>query len=436
MRCIAVLAVLIGVEVVGGIPTESDLSNPASTVSPTTTTQEYLPNNTTTSTTSSLSATSTPLFLPVTASPPDPLGISQVSGFYGPGAWAAWFLTVVASWIRIFRRSKEKVDINTTLFLLGTNWAAVDIFRGIHALRSLQPDQPDYQTSFTKGMGNYGAAFGVVFWGTFHSFLQISFTGIAFSGMKNRSRRLWILLVGLVVPLIALTATLFGPALWGLGAPNLLPALYWKGMTDRTHNILVILAAGTAIILVIPFFFFIYMADESQFPARFRRIINAIKIRHANWRAARFIFAFYAWGSVISWLVSLVMCIVTINDTWLWGMAPFCLLLSPLTLITSTFMWVLYIPGSAVVYIFKGYLHIGSNVSESCFFMPCSPQSITDEDQMYALLAGLFSFFGFEVLPSVSKELRKRWKDKRLFVQDLEGRMREFEMRRRTAAAP
>ncbi|KAF2490013.1 hypothetical protein BU16DRAFT_531375 [Lophium mytilinum] len=30
--------------------------------------------------------------LPIHPTPPDPLGIAQVSGFYGPGAWAAFIL--------------------------------------------------------------------------------------------------------------------------------------------------------------------------------------------------------------------------------------------------------------------------------------------------------------------------------------------------------
>jgi hypothetical protein len=97
-------------------------------------------------------------------------------------------------------------------------------------------------------------------------------------------------------------------------------------------------------------------------------------------------------------------------------------------------MWIMFFPGSAVVYDFKEYLHLGSNVSESCFFMPCAPQSISDEDQMYALLAGLFCLFGFEVLPPLFKEMRKRYKDRRSFVREVEARMRELEMRRRTAA--
>jgi hypothetical protein len=68
---------------------------------------------TSTSISTSTSYTPTPLYLHVTPSPPDILGISNISGVYGPGAWAAWFLTGVAAWYRIFTRSEEKIDVNT-----------------------------------------------------------------------------------------------------------------------------------------------------------------------------------------------------------------------------------------------------------------------------------------------------------------------------------
>jgi len=41
--------------------------------------------------------TSIPLILPVTADSPDVLGISLISGIYGPGTWTAWFLNIFAS---------------------------------------------------------------------------------------------------------------------------------------------------------------------------------------------------------------------------------------------------------------------------------------------------------------------------------------------------
>lgn len=38
-----------------------------------------------------------PLHLSTTSTLPDSLGIAKVNGFYGPGAWSGWFLTIVSS---------------------------------------------------------------------------------------------------------------------------------------------------------------------------------------------------------------------------------------------------------------------------------------------------------------------------------------------------
>jgi hypothetical protein len=67
--------------------------------------------------------------LPTTGAAPDILGISLVSGFYGPGSWTGWYLTLLASYVRLFTSDPDSVDPNTVLFMLGTNWAAVDFFR-------------------------------------------------------------------------------------------------------------------------------------------------------------------------------------------------------------------------------------------------------------------------------------------------------------------
>jgi hypothetical protein len=170
------------------------------------------------------------------------------------------------------------VDPNTALFLLGANWAAVDIFRSIHALLRLQSNQPEYELSFTKCMGNYGAAFTVVICGTLHALLQIPFTIDLFVGMKCMSRRLRILVVGLVLPLIALTATAFGPVLTGLGgtAIDFFPALYWKGTDNVLHAMLIVYSAGTSILLVAPSFWLVYALQQAVLPAGLVTMIKKV----------------------------------------------------------------------------------------------------------------------------------------------------------------
>jgi hypothetical protein len=54
--------------------------------------------------------------------------VNGVSGFYGPGAWSAWFLILVTSWVATIRGDYSH-NIHHIGYLLYTNWAAVDLIR-------------------------------------------------------------------------------------------------------------------------------------------------------------------------------------------------------------------------------------------------------------------------------------------------------------------
>ena len=53
---------------------------------------------------------------------------AQVSGFYGPGTWAAWVITLVSSWILIFLGDYTH-NLHFMSYALYTNWAAIDLLR-------------------------------------------------------------------------------------------------------------------------------------------------------------------------------------------------------------------------------------------------------------------------------------------------------------------
>lgn len=145
------------------------------------------------------------------------------------------------------------------------------------------------------------------------------------------------------------------------------------------------------------------------------------------------VFGFYVIASIVTLVVSVRLCIDKDDIIYLWGMAPFFPLFLPLVLFLPV-VWMYYIPGSIIAYIFKGYFLLGSSVSESCFFMPCAPQNMKDDDQLYALLAG-FVALGIEIAPPMIKRLRKEFRERRTFVQAVEGRLRQFEMRK-TGSTP
>ena len=103
----------------------------------------------------------TPLNLLITLAPPDRLGMSRVSGFHRPDAWAAWFLTLAASCLGLSSHPRARFDLNTWIYLLGMDWAAVDL---IHISRSLQTLKRSNASSeaFDVEMGSTGAAFSIV----------------------------------------------------------------------------------------------------------------------------------------------------------------------------------------------------------------------------------------------------------------------------------
>jgi hypothetical protein len=91
-------------------------------------------------TTTTATSSENRLYIAVTTAAPDLIGISKVNGWYGPGAWAAWFLTIVGSWCGLLRGSNAKIDLNTGAFLAGMNWAAVDLLRYIVQIKHAPTD--------------------------------------------------------------------------------------------------------------------------------------------------------------------------------------------------------------------------------------------------------------------------------------------------------
>lgn len=113
--------------------------------------------------------TPTPLSLPITSAPPDPRGIPRVSGFYGPGAWAAWSLTLAASWFRLpSHHPQARFDLSTWIYLLGTDWAAFDLIYISCSLQTLKRSNASSEV-FDAEIGSIGAAFSIAFWGTAHA---------------------------------------------------------------------------------------------------------------------------------------------------------------------------------------------------------------------------------------------------------------------------
>ncbi|KAF2030386.1 hypothetical protein EK21DRAFT_111908 [Setomelanomma holmii] len=140
-----------------------------------------------------------------TAPTDDAFGINNVSGYYGPGAWAAWYLTLLTSWVALVVNSRSH-NWYFVAYLLYINCAAVDLW--------CQTEEASETNTQLYHSGPIAAALTVVSWGTLHAMSQIVYTTSRCEGlMKDRSRgheqfrhlrgRRIVLSIGTILPLCA-----------------------------------------------------------------------------------------------------------------------------------------------------------------------------------------------------------------------------------------
>jgi hypothetical protein len=276
----------------------------------------------------------------------DPLGIAGVTSFYGPGTWGAWVLTVVASWIHM-RKHEDAYLLHPIGHMLYTNWAAIDIIRQLASQKN-------------KNTGSVGAAFLVTYWGLCQTSLQLLYcmTKDRGSSRPGTQRRYFALVLGLVLPSITglyfllrvfLASDVAKPYDEGSA---LVPALYHDGIKQSFHQWNMVIAAyfmvNTAILLCLA------LGDSLR-----TRVLKGVWKVDENW-------AFYP------------------------------ALMGPLSMICLSL--------STCSYIFKVISSGGGIMRKSCYFMPCSPQKISESDQSFALFVALalFSYeFGFMIMMSL-----------------------------------
>lgn len=371
------------------------------------------------------------VYLEVIPKPPDVLGIGNVSGFYGPGSWAGWFLSIVASWWRLIRVSEERFDPNTWLFLLGTNWAAVGLFRGVRIAQSIPSDSLTYAADLDSLKGSIGAAFNVTFWGTFHGSVQYFLTMMLFDNPKTHRHRLWTLLLGMLLPSLALMHSV------ALIRTMNVPALYWYGMHSGAYDLNLAVATGTPY-YIMPFSVWLlsYM-DIPLLPSvvtgllrrAWNRLLRPVFSKVIASRMVVKVARLLACVSLFMVSISIIMIDVTEDSRWCIGLLPLAPFLLVLLLLAAPLFWFITVGCASGWYAFVAYVTRSVKASHSCFFMPCAPQSINEEDQLFALFASLLLFVGWEVIPIVVKEFRKRYRDRQEFVRDMEERMRDLEIR-------
>ena len=357
------------------------------------------------------------LYIPVSTAAPDPIGIAKVSGWYGPGTWAAWFLTIMGAWLGIFRASEAKVDGNTWSYLIGTNWAAADLLRYVRLV-----SHGSTRSEQMLLLGSYAAAFNITFWGLFHAVWQLFWTCILFRKHKRAKQRGRTLLAGLVLPSIALLASGVQTTTHASMLDDL-PALYCHAMDNFWHSYAITISAFSFVLLAPTGCFFGVLYGDDFFPVApvrdlFEKIYDTFIFRSIM---ILYAFAFLLLSSV--WIVVFLTLIT--SQPFYYEIIPFAPLAFFIWTIPLPLLWLtIYI--IIVAYPVRGYPRGSVSITKSCFFMPCAPQSITDEDQLYPLLVGLLFLIGFDVGPVLYlwyKAWREARKERRAWRENLKRRI-------------
>lgn len=357
----------------------------------------------------------------------DPYGIAQVSGFYGPGQWSGWFLAVISSAIRIYTNPYARFDPNTWLFVVGTNWAAVDVFRTLPMI--LRADDAS-----VKVTGTFSAALMFTFWGNIFAAMQLLILFIPSESERVPTQRIITHLIGLALPSFAQTAVFLSTStktFWLtdtfiLGRVDLLtiPFLYmgisidinWRSNTlwgfFCTTLVFSIIIGVTLPALLIVWLYRTYNCVRCIGERLFA------SLKSLKRRSAILVCLFYLCVGVTYLVFSGMVYQKPAGSSFpILFLSLFPIMFPAAVCATATFIvhFVFIICGYLMALIVTGF----QSWSAACFFMPCAPQSIFEWDQAYSLVVGIILLFGVEILPAVMKHR----KDRRDFVEDLESRM-------------
>ena len=381
--------------------------------------------------------------------PGDPLGLSTVSGIYGPGNWGGWFITVCGSWIRVFSgESPAYVDMNLWAYLLYVNWAAIDLLRHSKKLGALRK-VADPPSSCTGEEGAVGAAYTILYWGITTAIFQIAvlYVMLVVRSQKSKTihfqnKQIWDRYIGLLVPVASVIASGLVSESYNRSAYPVggiferesrcgIPGIYWKGISYFWNplttyavdapGILFYLLACSAFHPLLQH----YVRTAFQFVSRLIPLLAQFIQSLMESKGAR------AFCTAVLWIVYYLFMLQCVTLVFLWMDLPgLSLMASPFVLI---FYLGIYVPGSifvgsllrSAIYVWKGYFFHSVPSSQSCFFMPCAPQSIHEWDQSGVLFAGLGLLVIGDIIPHVSQFLKNRKRER----EALEFEMRNVEDR-------
>lgn len=375
--------------------------------------------------------------LPISNIPPDPLGILQVSGFYGPGNWSGWFFLILTSTISVIQHPNSKKMHDILPHLLATNWAAIDLFRQISSFKQLG-QAADSKAERIKLHGSIAAALIITAWGSVAALVQFVLAATfanQWKVTKPLPLRGTILLLSTLLPSIALSYFLIFDMATGdeySGIIKDLPAFYWKGMATSTHLCafygicglgifagVYLIFTGVMVILVMSSRHFsadpAIMTFDFHLPFVCSLVIWPITSMFAIWRVL-------CEFPSLHWCLRIIFAVSPFVAISIWpSLSPkyWSKIRKPYLLYTATLLSVF---GTLVVdviifisYLFSIVLSGGNKWKDTCFLMPCAPQKIGESDQAFGLMVGLVIFV-MEVRPYFGlcvKRVIKRWQDRR-----------------------
>ncbi|KAF2821932.1 hypothetical protein CC86DRAFT_94033 [Ophiobolus disseminans] len=303
----------------------------------------------------------------------DVFGIANVSGFYGPGAWAAWFLTVLTSWHATIR-GDETHNLHHIGYLLYTNWAAIDL---IQQVRKFPAGSMNTTDDPLHPKGQLAAALTMTSWGVFNASLQYlhlyfyNSPWASFSTLRRRRRRT-ILGLSSIVPTFAGFFTFLHLSDYRPKTEaDIIPAFYWHGMSPALHR--------QTITMLIQLLLWSCLPCAALIGALLNlecRVLYAKSKMNFDFPKAPGSLKAFANCVALFFVVSIIIPAMVIS-------VPF--------LVATT-------------------ISRGKTLRKSYMLLPCAPQKISDWDQSFALFAGL-AMIGFEYGSTTLKWLRKKYQN-------------------------
>ncbi|KAH6714815.1 hypothetical protein BKA61DRAFT_603261, partial [Leptodontidium sp. MPI-SDFR-AT-0119] len=239
----------------------------------------------------------------------------------------------------------------------------------------------------------------MVFWGAAHGGMQILCCCV-FPRCRSWQRGVTLAL-GLLLPAGGLALAVFYLHPWEARYEirDNIPAFYWEGMSKEAHNTVISLASTAGLWYLVVWCSVIFLGLFSSLPTSFRQQCRSV----------------YIGGCFV---IILLIFFGRLHFLWVFGPVIFFLFLIGFPIYTA-FMFAFACLGALMEVFHKG--PTPSISLQSCFYMPCSRNSISELDQAGALFVGLVLFVAGEVvLPVYARFKRAHAEERDLELQVLQ----------------